>query len=470
MKPFISVCLALASAGLAGALVQGARPQYGGTLHVEIEATIKSPDPAASSSDAAEAAARSRAMGLVFEALVAIDENGLRPMLATSWESDPGGARWQFRLRSGVQLHDGSPLEPWQVAAALRVSEPAWSIAGEEGSIVITPREPMPDLPWALADLRHAIVVRGSSGVLAGTGPFRIERREPGRLSLRAHDSYWSGRPFVDAVQIEMGRSSASQMSDLEGGRADIVSATPLDARRLAQRGLRITASRPLELVVVAFEAHRTTDASLAWRRTLSAAVNRASMSTVLLQRLAEPAGALVPRWLSGYAPLFALDPTSTLSKAAVAALPLDQREVTLRVDASDSVAHAIADRIAVDAREAGFGVKVQAPAGLAPRPDARLIRVRIPSTSPDRALTAVAERIATRDGLANQATLSRGAPLEEVYQAEQRLLDRSILVPIVHLPEIYGMSDRVGTWSASAVRASGEWNFADVWLRNGRP
>jgi peptide/nickel transport system substrate-binding protein len=57
--------------------------------------------------------------GLVFEPLVTIDEHGLQPMLAMSWESDPRGARWQIRLRSGVQLHDGSTLEAWHVASAL---------------------------------------------------------------------------------------------------------------------------------------------------------------------------------------------------------------------------------------------------------------------------------------------------------------------------------------------------------------
>src|SRR6185436_13822343 len=125
---------------------------------------------------------------------------------------------------------------------------------------------------------------------------------------------------------------AAAQLSDLEGGRADVVAANALDARRITQRGLHVAASRPLDAIAVVFEPHRSTDTALAWRRTLSAAVNRASMSTVLLQRLAEPADALVPQWLSGYAPLF--DRGTTLSKAAIAALPLDQRELTLRVDA----------------------------------------------------------------------------------------------------------------------------------------
>ena len=470
MRRFISVCLALASVGLANQVAQAARPRYGGILHVQVEATIRSLDPAAAASDSAEAAARARAMGLVFEPLVTIDEHGLQPMLATSWESDPRGARWQFRLRSGVQLHDGSTLEAWHVASALRVSEPAWMIAVESGAVVISPREPLPDLPWLLTDMRHAVVVRGSGGALAGTGPFRLEPREPGRLSLRAHDAYWKGRPFVDAIRIEMGRSAASQLSDLEGGRADVVAASALDVRRITQRGLHVAASRPLDAIAVVFEPHRSTETALAWRRTLSAAVNRASMSAVLLQRLAEPADALVPQWVSGYAPLFASDRGTTLSRAAIAALPTDQRELTLRVDASDSLAHAIADRIAVDAREMGFVLKVQAPAGLAPRPDARLVRVRVPSTSPDRALAASIERTANRDGSPTQAALPPAAALDAVYQAESQLLERFVVVPIVHLPDIYGFGDRVGTWNRPAISASGAWNFADVWLRSGAP
>jgi len=267
-----------------------------------------------------------------------------------------------------------------------------------------------------------------------------------------------------------MGRPAAAQLSDLEGGRADIVAASALDARRLTQRGLHIAASRPLDAFAVVFEPHRATDTALPWRRTLSAAVNRASMSAALLQRLAEPADALVPRWLSGYAPLFALDRGPTLSRAAIAALPLDQRELTLRVDASDPLAHAIADRIAVDVREIGFTLKVQAPAGLAPRPDARLVRVRVPTTSPDRALAALVERIKNGDGGAVHVTLSPGATLGAVYQAERQLLERSVIVPIVHLPDLYGFSDRVGTWNRPPVSGSGAWNFADVWLRSGAP
>jgi ABC-type oligopeptide transport system substrate-binding subunit len=319
-----------------------------------------------------------------------------------------------------------------------------------------------------LTDLRHAIVVRASAGALNGTGPFAIERLESARLLLRANDRHWAGRPFVDGIRVDMDRPRAAQLTDLEAGRADIVSATPLDARRLTQRGLHIAASRSIETVALVFEPHRSSDALASWRRTLSVAVNRASLCAVLLQGLAEPADAPLPPWLSGYAPLFALDRKAILSKAAIAASPLEQREVSIRVDASDPLAQAIAERVAVDGREAGFAIMVQAP-GLAPRPDARVIRIEIPIASPDRALAAVAERFAARDTNAT-TLLSPGASLDAVYQAEQKLLDRAVVIPLAHLPQLYGLGDRVGTWNAAAVHPSGQWNFADIWLRGTRP
>ena len=47
-----------------------------------------------------------------FDALFYSDHSGgeYRPMLATSWESDPEGYWWIFHLREGVKWHDGEPF------------------------------------------------------------------------------------------------------------------------------------------------------------------------------------------------------------------------------------------------------------------------------------------------------------------------------------------------------------------------
>jgi ABC-type transport system substrate-binding protein len=469
MKRFISPCLALASVCAAGVAAGAARPQYGGTLRVQIETALKTIDPSAPASDSVEAVDRAHVSSLVFETLTAVEPTGLRPLLATSWETDGRGARWRFHLRSGITNHDGSPLEPWQVAASLRASAPSWKVAAEGDTIAVDTDAPVADLPWVVAEPRHAIVIRGTGRALVGTGPFRVDRVEATRVSLRAHDAYWRARPFVDAVQIDMGRPIAGQLADVEAGRTDIISVRPTDATRLTRRGVRVEASRPLELVALVFEPHRVTDASLPWRRTFATvAFSREALSNVVLQGYGTPARSLLPAWLSGYAPMVAVAESPVLSRSAVAALPIGDRDVTIRVDAGDTVSQAIAERIAADARERGFNVRVQMPVGLAPRADARLVRIALTPTTPDRALAGVSARLTSRGGFALAPPDT--ATLEATYRAEQALLDRLVVVPVVHVPELVALGERVGFSTAGAFRSIAGWDLAGVWLQGGKP
>jgi MarR-like DNA-binding transcriptional regulator SgrR of sgrS sRNA len=451
--------------------VGAARPHYGGTLRVQTQGTIRSIEPAAATTDAADRTVHARILPLVFETLVAPDPaGGLRPLLADAWQREADGVRWRFHVRPGVKLHDTSILQPWHVASALRAVSPQWKIAIDDDTVVIDAGQARPDLPWELASLRYAIAVRGVAG-LAGTGPFRVEHLEPPRLTLRAHDGYWAGRPFLDGLQIEMGHSTGDQISSLELARADLVTVQPTDLRRLSQRGLRTAASRPLEVFALVFEVSRNEPSAESIRRTVAASIDRSTLCSVLLQRQGEPASALVPEWLSGYTALLTRGDRG-LSRAAVAALPLDQRTLTLRADASDPLAQAIAERIAVDVREAGFTMRVQAPAGLAPRPDVRLVRMTLDATAPDRALAAVMTGLGARVvALATTETApSPGAPIETVYRIERTLLEHHVVIPVVHVPELYGLGERVEWWNGPAVLPTGAWDLANVWLRTERP
>src|SRR5579872_1605205 len=392
MRRFRSACLALASAAAFGTAASAARPHYGGTLRAEAAGVVRALDPAAPAADAAVAWLKARIAPLVFETLTAVDpDTGVQPLLAISWDSS--GGRWRFRIRRNVVLHDGSTLQAWQVAAALRAAGPAWTVDADGD--VVTIDHASPDLLWELAEPRAGIAVRSGSGDLAGSGPFKLDRLADRRLVLHAHDRYWGSRPFLDAVQIEMGRPAADQLSSLERGGADVVSARPADARRLSQRGLRMAASRPMETITLVFEAHRATADYAVMRAALAAAVDRRTLCDVLLQQRASPAAALLPPWISGYAPPSAQVPSNI--RASVAGLPAAARAVTIRVDAGDAVEQAIADRIVVDAREAGLAVSVQAPSGLAPRPDARIVRLPLEASSPDRALAAVMSGLGAR-------------------------------------------------------------------------
>ncbi len=190
MKRIRSAWLALASACAVTAAVGAARPHYGGTLRIEL-------------SDSS--AAHERALPMVFETLTRVDaERGPQPLLAASWQSDTGGIHWRVRLREGTRLHDGSVLEGWQVAAALRSIERGWKIDAVSDLLTIDLPAPAPDLAWTLATPSHAIAVRTSNGARLGTGPFRLEREDDTGLSLRAYDDYREGRPFVDSVDMKI--------------------------------------------------------------------------------------------------------------------------------------------------------------------------------------------------------------------------------------------------------------------------
>src|SRR5262249_30177807 len=219
-----------------------------------------------------------------------------------------------------------------------------------------------------------------------------------------------------------------AQVGDLESGRADLASLRATDARRLTRRGLRVEASRPIELVALVFEPHRADDASAGWRRTLAATINRDAIAAVVLQGWAVPARSLLPDWVSGYARALGGVDGRTLSASEVGALPSDRRSVLLRVDPADAVAQAIGDRLAVDAREAGFSIRLQAPVGLAPRADARLVRVAVPATTPDRALPQAIARLMLRGW--SPAALPANSPLDATLRAEQALLDGAVIVP----------------------------------------
>src|SRR5206468_7433467 len=104
---------------------------------------------------------------LIFESLVAPDaDGGLRPALAVSWEHDDRNIRWRFRLRPAVRLHDGSVLQPPQVAAVLGAQEGAWKVGSSGDAIVIETDRPHPELPWELGAPRFAIVARSAAADL----------------------------------------------------------------------------------------------------------------------------------------------------------------------------------------------------------------------------------------------------------------------------------------------------------------
>ncbi len=307
MRRTVLALLAASSLFLLGAAHAATRPRYGGTLRVALRAAPASLDP----SDASQIPllAGRNISSLLFDTLITLDDRGrAQPALATSWQAEPGSRRWQFLLGRDVTFSDGTPLTPDAVAASLRVANPGWKVFPNAEGVMIERDSAAPDLPAELALRRNGIAKRGRERPL-GTGPFTVTQWDPGRkLVLAAREDHWAGRPFVDSIEIDLGKSCRDQMLSFDLGNTDVIEVPPEQSRRAAAEGRRIESSAPLEIMALVFARERQTPEEGRLRAALALSIDRSSLNNVLLQGGGEPAGGLLPNWLSGYAFLFPTD------------------------------------------------------------------------------------------------------------------------------------------------------------------
>jgi peptide/nickel transport system substrate-binding protein len=458
---FLAAVSLLLSCGHAAAAT---RPLYGGTLRIETRARIASLDPARLPADPGGLSLAEKLFFLVGDRLVRIDRRGrVRPSLATGWHASAGDRRWTFDLRPGVKFQDGKPLVARDVVAALVARHPHWSLRAADMQVSIRLPRPAPHLLLALALAENSILRMGQDGIVIGTGPFRVARFTPGRISLAANDGDWRGRPFLDGVEILMGRATREQWIDLELGRADVVEIPPDRVHRTRQSHVRVWSSEPDELVALVFDRSRPAAQDAAARQALANGVNRAALRDVLLQKQGTVARSILPAWLSGYAFLFAPPPTPASASAAgpapaaAPALP----SLTLAYDSSDPLLASFAARIAVDARAVGIRLQLepQAPGAKAPA-DVRLVRQPIESLDPASAL----RRMVSALGLGDTVTVPGDANPEALYTTEQSIVSSHWVIPLVDVPELYGVSSSVMDWMPPEVTPAGGWRLAEVW------
>lgn len=420
------------------------RPHYGGTLRLMLREAPSSLDPVKLS--ASEGA---RIIPLVFEGLTGCDvHGGLQPQLGTRWQADSSYQRWQVRLRAGVKFQDGTPLTPELVAASLRSANPEWTVNADGDSVVIQTAAPDPELPAELALPRNGIA-RHAGNKIVGTGAFQVSDWQPGRsLVLIANDDYWGGRPFVDNVIITLGQSWRQQMVSLELGKADVVEIAPEQARRAGVSGRTVVESAPKELLALVFTRETQSEDEARLRQALAASIDRASVVNVLLQGQGEAAGTILPNWMTGYAMLFAPPGERSGSVQPPPAAPM----MTLSYDGSDPANQLLAERIALNARDAGLRLQTTGSSSA----DVRLLRIPLPSPQPQLALSAVAAAAGLR------LPRFQSTSPEELYTQEKEMLQSGRIIPLAHVPQAAALAPGVNGWHADLF---GGYRLADVWL-----
>jgi len=308
---------------------------------------------------------------------------------------------------------------------------------------------------------------RAADGTFSDPGPFRLAQWDPGKEAvLAANESYKGGRPFVDVVEIRMATSVQDRLADLELGKTDVAEIPADQTRRAQERGIRISRSRPDELIALVFTAGGRPANDPRVREAIASSIDRAAIVTFILQKEGEAAGGLLPQWSSGTAFLFSTAADPLHARQLWSQIP-SPGAVSLGYDSSDSQMEAIAERIAVNARQAGISMTLRGnPGGTNARvkADAQLVRLRMASALSQPALAGFLNVLTPAAGLsASETSLPDSATAEQIFECEAAVVRSFSVVPIAWVPEVYGLSARVRDWDPPAP---GEpLPLADVWL-----
>ena len=485
------------------------RQRYGGTLRVELRAASVSLDPREWRVGSTESATDEKIGALVFDRLVVLDNYGrFQPGLTTEWSHDAAFKRWQFNLRTGVKFSDGAMLTSADAVAALQPLLPDGQQVSASGNVVVIQSATgAPDLLEELASGRFFVYRVQPDGTLMGTGPFFVAEAASGsrapsssssaagesnlagsvpgaaklaHLRFRANEETWSGRPFLDAIEVTLGVPPLRQLLDLQLGKADLVELSPELVRRAMQDNQRVWPSAPVTVYALRFDDAQPAAADRKLREAISLSLDRKTMANVLLQKQAEPASALLPQWLSGYAFLFTMETNVDRAKEIRATLPANTAAGTeplrLRVDAQGDLAKLLAERVAVNARQAAILVQVvnrPATRNAASATNAssnsavggaHLFAWHYSSLSPRVEMESMVNTLKLGDS--NAAIVSSTDP-EQLYAYEKKLLEERRVLPLVALPEYIGLSQKVRDWMPAQW---GEWHLADVWLDRSEP
>jgi hypothetical protein len=129
----------------------------------------------------------------------------------------------------------------------------------------------------------------------------------------------------------------------------------------------------------------------------------------------------------------------------------------TLTYELSDPLAAVIAERIALNASEAGLRLQV----AKSDTAEVRLVRIPVSSLDARLALVHLAARLELPQPAFNDDSVS------SLYLAEKSLLQTQGVVPLLYLRNAVGLSSGVGGWMEDQ---DGSWQLQNVWLRTEKP
>ena len=277
----------------------------------------------------------------IYDQLVLMDERqNLKPGLALSWKP-LDDTTWEFKLRTGVKFHDGSPFT---VDDVLFTFERAPNVEGSPSSfgtytkgktlvkvddftLHIKTERPYPLMPNDVSTI-HIISRKNGTGAKTadynsgkasiGTGPYKFKEYVPGdRIVLERNENYWGPKPVWTKVTFKPIKSGPSRVAALLAGDVDFIEQVPtVDIERL-KKDANLSLSQGISNRVIYLHLDHDRDDSpfvksndgskiknplkdLRVRQAISMAINRDAIVERVMEGVAIKAGQLLPKGFFG--------------------------------------------------------------------------------------------------------------------------------------------------------------------------
>ena len=227
------------------------------------------------------------------------------PMLAEEWDAKPGAAEWSFKLREGVEFHNGKSFEAEDVVDSI-----SRHVAPDSES----PAKPLwEDLDEIKADGKHRVTVKLKSGNAllpmtfaadyhstihpaghedfskpVGTGPYKVQSFEPGqRTVFERFENYWREDVcHLDEVEILVIPDATSRVNALLSGDLHVIESvdTKIVGRLASTPGIDVISTPSASFRIFCMMCDRAPTDNLDVRLALKYACNRQQMVDVVFK------------------------------------------------------------------------------------------------------------------------------------------------------------------------------------------
>ncbi|MFJ8260152.1 staphylopine-dependent metal ABC transporter substrate-binding lipoprotein [Peribacillus asahii] len=188
------------------------------------------------------------AQGMVYESLVENMEDGIKPLLAESWEISEDGKVYTFHLRKDVKFHDGEPFNAEAVkknieAVQNNAEKHAWiklstkiesvNVVDEFTVELVLSETYYPTLvelsmtrPYVFIspkDFKNGETKDGVNG-FNGTGPYILtEHKTDQYATFEANENYWDGPPEINKITSKVLPAGETTFLALQKGEVNFV-------------------------------------------------------------------------------------------------------------------------------------------------------------------------------------------------------------------------------------------------------